>query len=883
MDTFLAHSESDYAPAQTYADHIENVASRSLDNLDSILKYYRGPIPKAMLRFIVQQAAEWHDIGKLHDQCQSILRGERRFGKMLNHVDAGCALAIQLRRECLKYGDRNIADAFLCVAILIHGHHIGLMAEPKDGTQPIINPKESTIKAQETYFRDGKAPDGYLTEQEIASIANDLEKRAKDVRVRDLTDKDLNTIISRHEMSVDIKKVNPAGKRFRFKQITPLMLRLLGSCMFEADHSDTARAMGFDIPPAHEPTRNLDPDKRLDRLTAHVASLHDGSRKQTQRARDKLFDLCGSITVSDNSLFMIDSAVGTGKTTSATRLALRIAQEKSRRRIFHVAPFINIVSQTASKMRDSIGLPGDQSLGVAEHHHASNYGDDKIIMSKAMFNLAKASTVNWAHPVVCVTMVQFYESLMNNRPMRIKKLMKLPGSVIILDEFDNSVPVCLWESLSNLIKELSEQWECDFVFSSGTPVQYWRFPELQCAQIECRNVNDDEHAFLQSNLEGRRTIIDRRFIGSLISGDELLETVARHSGPRIVLCDTVINACSLAHQCIRKDFARQEDVYCLHTSLTVSDRQRILDEVKERTKDRHNIILFSTSIIETGVDISFRHGFTEIRTPQSLQQIRGRVNRSSDYERARKRNGEWASGCRIIPFQLIDTEADYPVTKNPQIDAMRGLLRDELTRDEQYFTNDLLNRIIERYMGRLLRGQGELEKSPVIASSERVMNLEAASKLAKVIDSWQAPLFCNIDPNNGLDIVSRILSDNIQAMNLGDVYSALNKGSASIMGANLDVRYFADCLFDFIDPEELETDAVLSRVEGNSLLILDGNYDSQMFGLEIDRMASKGLADLPMSRCINPARSIDPELLESIRHRRRVSFLQGQVEQVGFD
>jgi len=64
-------------------------------------------------------AWEYHDFGKLDNQCQNILSGKLKNVKMLNHVDAGVAFL------CKKYKDTNNA-LFLFSAFLILAHHIGL-------------------------------------------------------------------------------------------------------------------------------------------------------------------------------------------------------------------------------------------------------------------------------------------------------------------------------------------------------------------------------------------------------------------------------------------------------------------------------------------------------------------------------------------------------------------------------------------------------------------------------------------------------------------------------------------------------------------------------------------------------------------------------------
>src|SRR5207302_10219192 len=67
-----------------------------------------------LLRAAVRRAAEFHDLGKLDDLNQEVLRTNR--GKMLNHVDAGVAHSL-----------KNAHCGFeMLAAIMVFAHHIGL-------------------------------------------------------------------------------------------------------------------------------------------------------------------------------------------------------------------------------------------------------------------------------------------------------------------------------------------------------------------------------------------------------------------------------------------------------------------------------------------------------------------------------------------------------------------------------------------------------------------------------------------------------------------------------------------------------------------------------------------------------------------------------------
>jgi CRISPR-associated endonuclease/helicase Cas3 len=106
---------------------------------------------------------------------------------------------------------------------------------------------------------------------------------------------------------------------------------------------------------------------------------------------------------------------------------------------------------------------------------------------------------------------------------------------------------------------------------------------------------------------------------------------------------------------------REVDTLHLSTALTPHDRtgiiQKILDRLR-RTPDR-DWVLVATSCIEAGMDFSFRSGFREMASLNSLVQTGGRVNRNTTWEAA-----------ELWSVQL----ADDKFTQNPAFLTSRQVL-----------------------------------------------------------------------------------------------------------------------------------------------------------------------------------------------------------------
>jgi len=68
----LAHSPKDYKPAQTYAEHIANVVYGARTNAEAAASYYSGSRDQFVDEVVA--AATYHDLGKLDEKNQQVLR-----------------------------------------------------------------------------------------------------------------------------------------------------------------------------------------------------------------------------------------------------------------------------------------------------------------------------------------------------------------------------------------------------------------------------------------------------------------------------------------------------------------------------------------------------------------------------------------------------------------------------------------------------------------------------------------------------------------------------------------------------------------------------------------------------------------------------------------
>lgn len=314
---YLAHSQKENIPAQPYRDHIKAVyrlasrfaqeAERFATKTDSLLTSCAGT------------SAKFHDFGKLLDENQAVLRGEKKSARLpIRHEDAGTAYLA-------KKGS-------WAAAIAISSHHTGL-------------------------------PDFHAE-----SIRYEKAFRDKDEATRSASEQSMDRLLKIHQEILGSSEDFPTAI---YKGDQGLFFRLLLSCIADADHSDTA--INYGQYPQNEEIPSLRAEERLKQLDTYVETLKTEDRRSTLRS--EMYESCRN-SIRNAQFVSCDSPVGSGKTTAVMAHLLKQASERGLRRIFVVLPFTTIISQSVQIYRDALTLPEeDPEKVVAELHCRTDFTD----------------------------------------------------------------------------------------------------------------------------------------------------------------------------------------------------------------------------------------------------------------------------------------------------------------------------------------------------------------------------------------------------------------------------------------------------------------------------------------------------------------------------
>jgi len=584
---WLAHSAKNEVPAQTYGDHILRAVSKARE----VASCASQDMPSSSaFTEVVELATEFHDMGKLDDDNQDVLKASTGHPLPREHADAGTKHLFDLGTVTSRFA-----------GMLAYSHHRGLPDVP----------------AQEARGRMAWRADEDSTRFDAESIA----KR---------TGACLPDYLAHHE---DALGRPPSAARDIPFSLAPIDLRLALSCLAEADHGDTARHYGA---PSAE-AMPLRATERLGRLDAYVASLGSGGTpREVKRAENRLahYKSCRDADTTP-SIVECDSPVGSGKTTAVMAHLLRAAHKKNLRRVFVVQPFTNIIDQSVDVYRRALVLNGESPDHiVAAHHHKTDFADP----------VTRALTTRWQTPVVVTTAVQFFETLASNQPASLRKLHQVARSAIFIDEAHAALPAHLWPLAWRWLRYLAKHWGCHVVLASGSLARFWTMEEFYPktlaggAGVTLPTLLGTTPAALnlRSQLStGEAGRVQFRKCPDQLALCDLLAFIGELPGPRIAVFNTVQTAAVVALAMARHE-RRMRQVEHLSTALNPSDRARTLARIKARLADKSdtNWTLVATSLVEAGVDLSFASGVREASSLSSLMQLGGRVNRHDEYDRA---------------------------------------------------------------------------------------------------------------------------------------------------------------------------------------------------------------------------------------------------------
>lgn len=601
-------------PGHGLVEHLRAVADGSAD---CALRF--GPAWAAL-------AGLWHDLGKFRPGFQRYIRHDvqahiegraRLAGRDKTHSAAGALHALNALRKQFGRGAEVPARV---LAYVIAGHHTGL-ANWHDG----LNPR----------LLGGDACDA---EREFNEALTACQAEAPELLALP-ADFDLRAAIACIPGIRDIK-AEPLA--------LSLWIRMLFSALVDADFLDTEAYYQRQRPQQRAGFPALaDYRQRLDEhLAALTETVRAGGRDidSVMQARSAVLAACRAKSGLPPGIYSLAVPTGGGKTLASLAFALNHAHAHGLRRVVVAIPYTSIVEQTSDVLASIFGRGN-----VVEHHSQAEADDSRETAP------SRLACENWDTPLVVTTNVQLLESLFAARTSRCRKLHRLAGSVIVLDEA-HLLPPPFLQPVLDALRVLVRFYGVTLLLCTATqpvltdsarfdprqslrglppPVSIIADPDTLYAALE--RVRFEWPAEWQTPIEL----------------PTLAQQLATHASVLVVV-NTRKDAAELV---AALDRAADDGTPTLHLSAAMCGQHRadVIAQIRTRLTARRQgldsrpLRVVSTQLVEAGVDIDFPVVFRALAGLDSIAQASGRCNREGTLG---PRGGLVVVFVRPIPAQL---------------------------------------------------------------------------------------------------------------------------------------------------------------------------------------------------------------------------------------
>ena len=523
-----------------------------------------------------------------------------------------------------------------------------------------------------------------------------------------------------------------------------MWLRMLYSCVVDADFKDTAEFM-------QEKRYAKHIGQSLDKLSATLeAYLSEMPAKNpVDLDRKEILRQCLTHANDGRGVFTFTAPPGGGKTLASTMFALKHAVANGMERIIYVIPYMTIIDQTVSVLSSIFG-----KRNVLAHYSDAVYDSEKPSSERK-----RRATEDWDASIVVTTSVQFFESMLSNKPSKCRKLHNIANSIVIFDEAQMLPPEHLIPCTA-IIGRLVSDYRCSVVLSSAT------MPRIN-SYIQ-QAVADTKLPFTELSQDVGK-LFDKFKRASIVYDKKLntMERIAKKLAEQeqtLCVVNTKATAQTLFLQAKKETKKR---IYHLSTSMCPKHRKKVLKRIARDLWTGNPCILVATSLVECGVDLDFKSAFREVFGLPSIQQIVGRVNRHGI------RSIE-ESTLTVFP-QIIRMSS-----ANPQLNAISHILEYEEPLDSPETTKDYF----DFYYGKCL-DKAELDKYRVVELFNdgycgRQLPFETVAERFHFIEDESRTVFIPYD-KTATSLIEKIRSDPTKA-----AYRKLGQYGVNISGSMFD-------------------------------------------------------------------------------------------------
>lgn len=420
------------------------------------------------------------------------------------------------------------------------------------------------------------------------------------------------------------KDLIPKGKSIGPNDLNHF-IRLLFSCLVDADYLDTERFMNEDNyrQRSSKCTSLVD---LLPKLETHLSTLSRNAPKtELNHLRAEIQQICSDKSIKEPGFYSLTVPTGGGKTLSALLWSMKHAVKYGKNRIIIAIPYTSIIVQTASILRM---IFGDEN--VCEHH--SNFDSDEIWKERPDASLLvhqqRFASENWDYPIIVTTNVQLFESLFSNKPSACRKLHNIANSVVILDEVQ-TLPREYLQPIVYAMDSYQRLFSVSFLFTTASqPILVGNHRGTN-DRVQLYGLKKVEELIPSDwNLHDKLRRVNICFDSFHSHYDDIVHRLAHYEK---VLC--IVNTRNDAFEIFNR-MPKEGALFHLSRRMCPLHIRKTIEQIQNALKDPliRFIRVISTQLIEAGVDMDFPVVFRQEAGLDSIIQAAGRCNREGNLD-----------------------------------------------------------------------------------------------------------------------------------------------------------------------------------------------------------------------------------------------------------
>ncbi|ADG07363.1 CRISPR-associated helicase/endonuclease Cas3 [Kyrpidia tusciae] len=755
MADYYAHYDKASGVFQRLSEHLRSVATSSANAVPVSVSF--PSVPNEVVRELVWWVGYLHDLGKFTDFFQDYLvNGEAspyRSSPLKQHAHISALYVHGLAAEQLlkKIPEpHRAAVAFLAyVAVRRHHGHLtlkGLFAEPswKRRWKSIVTLAEH-LNRKALEILDQAELTGLLDERTFLRMGDPGSREADE----------------RHF----IYAPQYLSGRWKDAQWYFLLVYLFSS-LIDADKLDSAGVSA-------RPVAVLLPawvQRYLERKHAghqtRLAQRRESARKTILARLDALSD----DEIRDRRFFAITAPTGIGKTLAALQCAFRL-QERIRKvegytpRIITAIPFINIIEQTRRDYERVVAEQEHRSTRLVVHHSLSDLRRKEALGDSVPLDRALLEVESWEGDIILTTFVQLFHSMLTGNNRMLKKIHKLAGAVVILDEVQ-AIPDKYQPLIGALLWKLGEMYGTRFILMTATQPRILEFGDLLLG-TEASSASEgrgkaiellEDHARYFS--EQRRTKLVPK-LAEPLETESFVSLVGRVREPCrsvLVVVNTIRRSIEV-YRVLKKWMDGEPDkpkVLYLSTNIIPRQRRRVIRLARRLLRQGYPVLMVSTQTIEAGVDLDFDLGFRDMAPLESIIQTAGRVNRDG-------KKGEFCP-VYVVRLQEDGKEDGQRVYALHHMDRTRRLIEAKAEILEPAY-----GELVKEYYDRALADGVADESRELWEEGVKKLNFDVLDKFQLIANSGEVvDVFVETEPDVDRGSMATALADAYEMVRRAD-------------------------------------------------------------------------------------------------------------------